>query len=414
MTSLDTAAIRARFPALRREVAGRTAAWFDGPGGSQVPGDVIDAVTGYLRAGGSNLGGAFAASRFAEATLHGARRAVSCLFGIGSEHSVSFGMNMTSLNFALSRALATTWGPGDEVVVTRLDHDANISPWLRAAADRGATVRWVPFDTSIYRLDLERLADAVGPRTRLVAVTHASNAIGTIVDIARATRIAHDAGALIMVDAVHYAPHGLIDIAATDCDFLIASAYKFFGPHIGAMAGRTAVLEELDAYRVRPAPAHGPGKWETGTQSFEALAGVTAAVDHLMGLTAQSGSPRERIVASYAAIVEHGLDLGARFLAGLPESVTVHGITDDLTERTPTFAIEVPGLTPRQTAEMLGDQGLFVTDGNYYAVEVMKAIGKGESGLVRIGFLHYTTGEEVDRLLTALTELAPHRPAGTH
>ncbi len=408
MTSLDTSAIRAQFPALRREDNGTTAAWFDGPGGSQVPYGVIDAIGDFLRAGGSNLGGAFAASKDSAAVQDNARRAVADLYGARPDDHIVFGMNMTSLNFALSRALSADWGPGDEVVVTRLDHDANVSPWLLAAADRGATVKWVPFDTTTFRLDLDRLADVVGPRTRLVAITHASNAIGTIVDVTTATRIAREADALTMVDAVHYAPHGLIDMAATDCDFLIASAYKFFGPHIGAMAGRASIMEGLDAYKVRPSPTSGPGKWETGTQSFEALAGVTAAVDHIAGLASGPESRRDRISAAFTSVQDHALHLGERFLAGLPDSAKVFGITDDLTARTPTYAIELEGMSARRLATELGDRGIYVTDGDYYAVEVMKALRRADGGLVRIGFLHYTTIDEVDRLLDALNDLAPN------
>lgn len=406
MTALDTSAIRAQFPALRRMQAGQPVAWFDGPGGSQVPKSVIDAISSFLIRGGSNHGGAFAASRDSESAHEEARAAVADLFGARDDDYVVFGMNMTSLNFALSRALSADWGPGDEVVVTRLDHDANVSPWLRAAADRGATVRWVPFDTATYRLDLDRLAEAIGPHTKVVAITHASNAIGTIVDVAAATKIAHDAGAIVVVDAVHFAPHGLIDIQSIDCDFLLASAYKFFGPHIGAMAGRGQLLEKLDAYKVRPAPATGPGKWETGTQSFEALAGVTAAVNHIADLGNPGASRRERIADAYGKIGEHAASLGRRFLDGLPESVTVFGITDDMAARTPTFAVEMEGFSARRLATELGDQGIFVTDGDYYAVEVMSSLGRADGGLVRIGFLHYTTEAEVDRLLNALHDLA--------
>jgi cysteine desulfurase family protein (TIGR01976 family) len=406
MNALNTAAIRGQFPALRRKEHGTTVAWFDGPGGSQVPQSVIDAISGFLTHGGSNHGGAFAASRDSEKAHETARRAVADLFGARLDDHVAFGMNMTSLNFALSRALATTWGPGDEVVVTRLDHDANVAPWLRAAAERGATVKWVPFDTTTYRLDLAAFADVVGPRTKLVAVTHASNAIGTIVDIAEASRIAHAAGALVVVDAVHYAPHGLIDMAATDSDFLLASAYKFFGPHIGAFAGRSSLMEELDAYKVRPSPATGPGKWETGTQSFEALTGVTAAVDHLAGLAPDEPTRRDQIALAFGAIQDHAVALGKRFLSGLPATATVFGITDDLTARTPTYAIELEGVSARRLATELGDRGIYVTDGNYYAVEVMRSLQREDGGLVRIGFLHYTTEDEVDRLLNALHDLA--------
>ena len=406
MSATISPSVRTQFPALQRTEHGEPVVWFDGPGGSQVPQSVIDAISGFLTRGGSNHGGAFTASRDSEATHEEARAAVADLFGARPDDYVAFGMNMTSLTFALSRALAADWGPGDEVVVTRLDHDANISPWLRAAADTGATVQWVPFDTTTYRLDLERLADVIGPRTRVVAITHASNAIGTIVDVAEAARLAHEVGALVVVDAVHYAPHGLIDMEAVDCDFLIASAYKFFGPHIGALAGRGPLLEKLDAYKVRPSPATGPGKWETGTQSFEALAGVTAAVDHIASLSGSGEDRRSQIAASFDAIKDHAVALGQRFLSGLPNSATVFGITDDLSARTPTYAIELEGFSARRLATELADRGIYVTDGDYYAVEVMSSLDRADGGLVRVGFLHYTIDEEVDRLLTALHDLA--------
>jgi cysteine desulfurase family protein (TIGR01976 family) len=407
MTLLDTATVRAQFPALDRMENGRPVIWFDGPGGSQVPFGVIDAIGDALRDGISNHGGVFTASRESEAIHESAREAVADLFGARDGDYVVFGMNMTSLNFSLSRALAANWGTGDEIVVTRLDHDANIAPWLMAAADVGATVKWVPFNTETYRLDLDALEAAVGERTKLVAITHASNAIGTVVDVAAATRIAHDVGALIVVDAVHYAPHGLIDMGATDCDFLLASAYKFFGPHIGALAGRGTLLEKLDAYKVRPSPPTGPGKWETGTQSFEALAGVEAAVEHIAGLVGDGATRREKIAAAYRSIQNHAVSLGDQFLAELPRTAQVFGITDDLTARTPTYAIEIEGFSARRLATELADRGIYVTDGDYYAMEVISSLGRADGGLVRIGFLHYNTAEEVDRLLAALHELAP-------
>jgi cysteine desulfurase family protein (TIGR01976 family) len=408
MSTLDIAAIRNRFPALGRTEHGHPVVWFDGPGGSQVPHTVIDAISGVLSRGASNHGGAFTASRDSEAIHEAARAAVGDLFGTRPDDYVVFGMNMTSLNLSLSRALSAHWGPGDEVVVTRLDHDANVSPWLLAAADHGASVQWVPFDTTTYRLDMDALAAAINPHTRVVAITHASNAIGTIVEVQEATRLGHEAGALVVVDGVHYAPHGLLDMAEIDCDFMLASSYKFFGPHLGALAGRGSLLEKIDAYKVRPAPATGPGKWETGTQSFEALAGVIAAVDHIADLVPGSGSRRDRITAAYALIGEHAATLGRRFLEGLPGTATVFGITDDLFARTPTYAIELDGYSARRLATELADRGIYVTDGDYYAMEVMKALKRSDGGLVRIGFLHYTTADEVDRLLTVLHELARH------
>jgi selenocysteine lyase/cysteine desulfurase len=320
---------------------------------------------------------------------------------------VSFGMNMTSLNFALSRALSADWVPGDEVVVTRLDHDANVSPWLRAAADRGATVQWVPFDTDTYRLDLDQLAEVVGPRTRVVAITHASNAIGTIVDIAAATQIAHDAGALIVVAPSTSPPTASSTWppqTVTSCSLLPTSSS-------GRISGSgRAQLAPREARRVS-SPACSrfrTGQVETGTQSFEALAGVTAAIDHLASLAQGEASRRERLIDAFGGIAEHATGLGRRFLDGLPDSATVFGITDDLGARTPTYAIELDGFSARRLATELGDRGIYVTDGNYYAVEVMSSLRRADGGLVRIGFLHYTTDDEVDRLLEALHYLAGH------
>ncbi|MCU0281887.1 MAG: cysteine desulfurase-like protein, partial [Acidimicrobiia bacterium] len=280
MTALDVSAVRSRFPALSRTEEGRPVAYLDGPGGTQVPAGVIEAMAGRLRVGTSNIGGAFGASLEADAVVEAAREATADLLG-GRPEEVAFGQNMTSLTFAVSRALARSWGPGDEVVVTRLDHDANVTPWRLAAADRGAAVRLVDFDPADGTLDLAHLERVLGSRTRLLAVTAASNALGTVPPVRRAADLAHAAGALVYIDAVHYTPHRLVDVAALGADFLACSAYKFFGPHTGVLWGREALLEALEAYKVVPAPDSGPGKWETGTQSFESLAGVAAAVDYL-------------------------------------------------------------------------------------------------------------------------------------
>ncbi len=406
MTSFDPDSVRSRFPALAREVGGQPAVYFDGPGGTQAPTEVIEAMAGYLRRGSSNLGGGFVTSDEAVEVTAAARRAVADLFNAADDEIV-FGQNMTSLTFALSRALASTWSPGDEIVVTRLDHDANITPWTMAAADRDVTVRWVDFDPEDgCRLDMESLARALGPRTRLLAITHGSNAVGTIPDVAAAVEMAHAAGALVYVDAVHYTPHGVVDVEASGCDFLAASAYKFFGPHTGAMYGRRELLDDLDAYKVRPAPASGPGKWETGTQSFESLAGVTACVDYLAGLAPEPGADRRSaLVAAMEATTEHERRLAARFLAGLAEmpDITLHGIHTATPDRTPTFAIAVAGQPAGMVQHRLGEQGIFVWSGHYYAVAVMERLGVLDSGgLVRVGFAHYNTVAEVDRLLEAL------------
>jgi len=408
MAPFDVSAIRSRFPALARNEGGRPVAYLDGPGGTQVPEMVIEAMAHRLRAGTSNLGGSFAASREADEVTAAAREAGADFLG-GRPEEVVFGQNMTSLTFAVSRALARTWGPGDEVVVTRLDHDANVTPWRLGAADRGAVVRVVDFDPADGALDLTHLESVLGPRTRVVALTAASNALGTVPPVRRAADLAHAAGALVFVDGVHYAPHRLIDVAALGADFLACSAYKFFGPHTGVLWGRADLLESLEAYKVVPAPASGPGKWETGTQSFESLAGVTAAVDYLAGL-GEGSSRRERLAAAYAAIRRHEEGLAGRFLAGaaaMPH-LRLYGLTDParLGERTPTFALEVAGLPPGEAAHRLGAQGIHAWSGDYYAVGVMEHLGVAErGGLLRIGFAHYNTAEEADRALEALTGL---------
>jgi cysteine desulfurase family protein (TIGR01976 family) len=335
---------------------------------------------------------------------------------------IAFGQNMTSLTFAASRAIARTWSAGDEIVVTYLDHDANITPWVMAAADRGAVVRWLKIRTEDCTIDFQSLAELLNERTRLVAVTHASNAVGTVVDVGRVVAMAHQVGALVYVDAVHCAPHNPIDVQAMDCDFLACSAYKFFGPHSGIMYGKYDLLERLPAYKVRPAPAKPPGKWETGTQSFESLAGVKAAVDYLEEIGQAAGDPamdelagysgrRLRLKQAMSAIKHYEVGLSQHFLtrATSVPGLRVYGITDleRLDERAPTFAVSLAGCTPRQVAEHLGRQGIFVWDGHYYAVAVMEQLGTlDQGGLVRIGFVHYNTIGEIDRLIDALTRLA--------
>ncbi|MFH1330978.1 MAG: cysteine desulfurase-like protein [Actinomycetota bacterium] len=409
MTTFDVHAVRARFPALARAEGGRPVAYLDGPGGTQVPAEVIEAMSHRLRLGTGNIGGAFGASREADAVTAAAREAMADFLG-GRPEEVVFGQNMTSLTFAVSRALAREWGPGDEVVVTRLDHDANVTPWRLAAADRGAVVQVVDFDPADGTLDLGQLEQAVGERTRLVAVGAASNALGTVPPVRRVADLAHAAGAPVFVDAVHYAPHRLVDVAALGADFLACSAYKFFGPHTGVLWGRAGLLESLEAYRVVPAPSSGPGKWETGTQSFESLAGVAATVDYLASL-GEGGARRECLAAAMTAIRAYEEALAARFLAGIARmpGIRLHGLADParLAERTPTFSLAVDGLSPDEAARRLGEQGIHAWSGDYYAVGVMEHLGVArQGGLLRIGFVHYNTAEEVDRVLEMLTNLA--------
>lgn len=420
LPQFDPVPLRKQFPALEQTHDGRPAIYLDGPGGTQVPQRVVDAIAAYLQAGGSNLGGPFLTSRRSERVVATARQAVAALYNASSPDEIVFGQNMTSLTFALSRALAQTWQPGDEIIVTRLDHDANITPWTLAARDRDVTVRWLDFHPEDGALALESLSDLLNERTRLVAVTHASNAIGTIPDVAQVVSLARAAGALTYVDAVHYAPHGPIDVQALDCDFLVSSAYKYFGPHTGALYGKSQHLERLDAYKVRPASDAPPEKWETGTQSFESLAGVAAAVDYLASIGAGeedsvSGAglkARATMLArAMQRIKQYEQTLSRRFLEGATSvpGLRVYGVTDveRLDERTPTFAVSLEGYTPREVAEHLGQQGIYVWDGHYYAVAVMERLGLLESGgLVRIGFVHYNTAAEVDAVLAALSDLA--------
>ena len=401
--ALNVEAVRSQFPALSRIVDGQVAAYLDGPGGTQVPKSVIDAMADFMSAGGSNHGGPFVTSRETDAVVASARHAVADLFG-ASPGEIAFGQNMTSLTLSVSRALGATWAIGDNIVVTRLDHDANVWPWVIAARDAGVEVRWIDFNPDEgCRLQVEQVAEVIDRRTRLVAATHASNAVGTVTDLRSLIGAAHLVGALTYVDAVHYSPHGLLDVAAIGTDFLAASSYKFFGPHTGCLYGRSDVLDAVHAYKIRPAPDDPPGKWETGTQSFESLAGVTAAVDYIASL-GEGGSQRERIRSAMETIAAYERSISERFLsgiAGLPK-VRLYG-RDNPDGRTPTFAVSVDGKHPDAVAAALGDVGIFVWSGDYYAVEVMRRLGvANQGGLVRIGFVHYNTFEEVDRVVAAL------------
>lgn len=414
--AFDPVRIRDQFPALQQTVAGQPAVYLDGPGGTQVPERVIDAMARYLRAGGSNLGGSFLTSERSQTVMDKARQAMAAFYNARPEEIV-FGQNMTSLTFALSRALARRWQSGDEIVLTRLDHDANISPWLLAAQEKGVTVRWLDFHPADTTLALEQLPALLTERTRLLAITHASNAVGTIPDVARAVRLAHEVGAVVYVDAVHAAPHQLIDVQALGCDFLVSSAYKYFGPHTGILYGRHSLLAEMPAFKVRPSPPEPPEKWETGTQSFESIAGVAAAIGYLAGLGPEAGTPRERLAGAMERIKTYEAGLSARFLAGAAAipGLRVYGITDveRLDERTPTFAVSLDGYHPDEVATALGEQGIFVWSGHYYAIAVMERLGLlDRGGLVRIGFVHYNTPGEVDVVLSALADLAERRSGG--
>ncbi len=425
---LDLAWARAQFPALTQQVDGRPAVFFDGPGGTQVPQQVIDAISGYLAHSNSNRHGPFITSRRTEETITAAHAGMADLLGCDPDE-LAFGPNMTTLTFALSRAIGRELAPGDEIIVTRLDHDANVAPW-RALEERGAIIRVVDIDVEDCTLDLADLEQQIGPRTRLVAVGYASNAVGTINDIAAITRLARAAGALVFVDAVHYAAHGPIDVRALDCDFLACSPYKFFAPHAGVLYGKRAHLERLRPYKVRPSPEALPERWMTGTQSHESMAGVAAAIEYLAELGRRSGdwrseigdsgpvisnlqSPlprRQALLTAMEAIRRYERGLAEQLISGLLAipGLTFYGIGDParFDWRTPTVAVRVAGHTPYELAAFLGERGIFTWAGNYYALSLTERLGVEEDGgMLRIGLVHYNTAEEVARLLEALSEV---------
>jgi cysteine desulfurase family protein (TIGR01976 family) len=406
--------LRTQFPALQEERNGRPFIFFDGPGGTQVPAAVIEAMNRYLVEANSNFHGPFLYSQRTDETARAARQAMADLLNAARPEEIVFGPNMTTLTFNVSRAVGRTLSPGDEIVVTRLDHDANIAPWL-ALEERGAVVRHVRFDPADCTLDMEALAEAITPRTRVVALGYASNAVGTINDVARAAELAHAVGAWLYVDAVHYAPHGPIDVQALGCDLLACSAYKFFGPHQGALYGRYDLLDELPAYKVRPAGDDPPDKFETGTQSFEAMAGTTAAVDYLASVGRRfGGAPAEgrraALVAGMEAIRAYESGLCRRLVDGLQAIPGLHvfGITDPdrFEQRVPTISIRMEGLLPREISQRLDEANIFCWAGNFYALAVTRHLGvEEEGGLLRIGLVHYNTAQEVDTLLGVLDDM---------
>lgn len=410
MASIETSVLRRQFPALSRTQDDRPVAYFDGPAGTQVPQSVIDAITGYLSHHNANCGAAFATSRESDAELQAAREAVADLLGTGDPDTIAFGPNMTTLTLALSRALARTWRPGDEVIVSRLDHDANVTPWVLGAQDAGATVRYIDVRREDCTLDMESFRSALSERTKLVAVGYASNCVGTINPVQEIVRQAHDVGALAFIDAVHYAPHGPIDVEALNCDFLVCSAYKFFGPHVGILYGRRQLLESLTPYKLRPSPNSLPGKWMTGTQNHEGIAGIRAAVDYLAGIGSQTaphaGTRRERLLSAFDAIGTYERGLAEQLLTGLAAfpSVKVWGITEPgrLGERVPTVSFTHDRLTPREIATRLAEQGLFAWDGNHYALPLTELLGLEPHGTLRVGLVHYNNSDEVARLLDEL------------
>jgi cysteine desulfurase family protein (TIGR01976 family) len=409
--------IRSQFPALSRRHDGRPYLYLDGPGGTQVPRRTIDAMAGYLERSNANHQGAFPTSEESDALLAEAHAAAADFLGAGDADEVVFGQNMTTITFAVSRAIGRTLRPGDEIVVTRLDHDANVAPWLALEEERGAVVRWVEIRPGDCTLDMAGLERALGPRTRIVAVGLASNAVGTVNPVARVVEMAHAVGAWTYVDAVHAAPHLAIDAAALGTDFLVCSPYKFFGPHLGLLYGKRELLDRLAAYKVRPAADEPPGKWETGTLPGESIAGLLGTFGYLEWLGREFGAPedvtdrRAALVAAMRAIHETERGLALRALTALSDvpGLTLRGIVDParMDERVPTFAFTLAGSTPREVATDLGRRGIAVWDGDYYAYELIRALGLAESGgMVRVGLVHYNEPDEIERLAQALREIA--------
>ena len=421
---LDLTTIRGQFPALRRQSElPNPAIFLDNPGGTQIAQASLDRMNAYLLQNNANHGGAFRTSQESDAVLEEAHAAMADFYHAARPEEIIFGNNMTTLTLYISRSIARTWKRGDEIVVTRLDHDANITPWVLAAQDRGVTVRWVDFHPEDGTLDLEEMRTALESKPRLVAVGYASNALGTINPVKKIVEMAHAAGALVYIDAVQYGAHGPIDVQDIGCDFMVSSSYKFFGPHAGILYGRYELLEELFAYKVRPASNSLPGKFETGTQNHEGIAGVLGAIEYLewVGETfgadyAEKYADRYRgralkLRQAMAAIRAYEFEISRAVLDILEETpgVTIYGLTDQrqLEERVPTFAFRLNSIHPRQVAEAFGKQNIYVWDGNYYALAITERLGlEASGGMVRVGPVHYNTLEEIEKFGQALSRIA--------
>jgi len=416
--TLDLQLIRPKFPALKKDVI-----FLDNPAGTQVAQPVLDRVNQYLVEMNANHGGVFATSQASDALIDETRSACADFYNASKPEEIVFGPNMTSLTLNLSRSLARWLDPGDEIVVTHLDHDANITPWTLIAEERGCKVRWVDFDVEDGTLCLETLETALEHKPKIVAVGYASNALGTINPVKKITQMAHDAGALVFIDAVQYAPHGPVDVQDLKCDFLVSSAYKYFSTHVGVLYGRYELLDALKAYKVRPASDQPPGKFETGTQNHEGIAGVLGAMEYLEWIGATFGQVyaekyqdrfsgrRLLLKQAMAAIRAYEYEIARNLLNWISESpgVRLYGLNDvrRIEDRVPTFAIRVEGMSPRRVAEKLAQENIYVWDGNYYALAVTERLGVEESGgMVRIGPVHYNTLAEIERLGQALKKLA--------
>ncbi|EOU2461471.1 cysteine desulfurase-like protein [Vibrio navarrensis] len=401
--------VRGQFSALHQYHNDKPVTFFDGPGGSQVPQSVLDAMIGYLGHYNSNLGGHYFSSQITVDVMAQARRSAQALLNAPSADNIVFGANMTSLTFQLSRAISRDWQAGDEVIVTALDHYSNVSSWQQAAQDKGAIVHQVRVNESDCTLDMVHLEQLINEKTRLVAVTYASNTTGSIVDVKRVVELAHAVGAQVYVDAVHYLPHHLVDVQTLGCDFLACSAYKFFGPHVGIAFVAEPWLQSLQPYKVEPATNVGPGRFETGTQSFEGLAGVTAAVEYLAQFGEAHLPLRQRLVQSYAQYNLHEERLSQHFLQRLSalDGATLYGINDSASDkRTPTFAVRFAQYPPGFIAKTLGEHNICVWNGHFYALGLVRQLGLEENGgVIRIGCMHYNTVEEIDLLFNVLESI---------
>ena len=409
---MNVVALRKQFPALNQSINNQTPIFFDGPGGSQVPQSVLEAMNAYLGFYNSNLGGAFFSSDKTVELMQQARQAVADLLNAPSSDQIVFGANMTSLTFSFSRAISRDWQVGDEIIVTNADHFSNVSSWQLAAEDKGVKVNTALINEADCTLDYTHFESLLNERTKLVAVTYASNTTGSINDIKRIVEAAHQVGALVYVDAVHFAPHELIDVQALNCDFLACSAYKFFGPHVGIVYGKREHLEGFTPYKVEPAKDVIPGRWETGTQSFEGLAGVIAAIDYIASISQLPAqvSRRQRLADALSISKQHEMALSQHFLARLAEfpQISLFGINDEarLAERTPTFALTFADHTPNEVSRFLGQDSICVWDGHFYAQGLCQQLGVLETGgVVRIGCMHYNTVAEIDQLFERLAKL---------
>ncbi|MGA7875911.1 MAG: cysteine desulfurase-like protein [Desulfoferrobacter sp.] len=416
--------LRKQFPALQEtDEHDRPYVYFDGPGGTQAPQSVLDAMVEHFRLANANHGGLFITSARNDAMVEDARNAMADFFNAPSNKEIVFGANMTSLTFSFSRAIGRMLRAGDEIIVTRQDHDANIAPWV-ALQEQGINVKWADFKIDDCRLDLEQLASLVTDKTRLIAVGYASNAVGTINPVKNLADLAHSAGAWLWVDAVHFAPHGPIDVQQLGCDFLVCSAYKFFGPHVGVLWGRDDLLETMQAYKVRPASPETPYKFETGTLNHEGLAGVIASVDYISKIGQDLGVRDEvkRLTGQWRGKccqeIHQAMDAVAIYERGLVTymldkmqsipGIKIYGITNpaEFAERCPTVAFTIKGLSPQTIASYLGKAGIFVWNGNYYALSLTERLGVEDSGgMVRVGLVHYNTKEEIDRFLTVMNQM---------